>query len=112
MESDGEDFHLEVEGAGCSLWWNDVPSIPGERVGVIGHFNSKSPEGTARVLELATAKLREQNCSIAVGPMDGNTWRKYRFVTEAGTEPPFFLEITNPPEWADQWSAAGFEQIA
>lgn len=112
MGSDGEDFHLECEGAGCSLWWNGVPSLDGERVGVIGHFSSNSAGGTARVLELAAGTLRERGCTIAVGPMDGNTWRKYRFVTEAGTEPPFFLEITNPPEWVEQWRAAGFDEIA
>ncbi len=28
--------------------------------------------------------------------MDGNTWRRYRWVVERGTEPPFFLEPDNP----------------
>jgi GNAT superfamily N-acetyltransferase len=44
--------------------------------------------------------------------MDGDTWGNYRFVTEAGEEPPFFLEPTNPPEWPEQFSASGFEPIA
>jgi L-amino acid N-acyltransferase YncA len=44
--------------------------------------------------------------------MDGNTWRRYRMVTEAGDEPPFFLEPTNPPEWPDWWRTAGFGPLA
>ncbi len=44
--------------------------------------------------------------------MDGNTWRSYRFVIEAGEEPPFFLEPINPPEWPVQWEAAGFTALA
>jgi GNAT superfamily N-acetyltransferase len=44
--------------------------------------------------------------------MDGNTWRRYRLVTEVGTEPPFFLEPTNPPEWPAWWREAGFSPLA
>jgi GNAT superfamily N-acetyltransferase len=44
--------------------------------------------------------------------MDGNTWRKYRFVTDPGTESPFFLEPTNPPEWPVWWRSAGFNPLA
>jgi GNAT superfamily N-acetyltransferase len=44
--------------------------------------------------------------------MDGNTWRRYRFVTEPGNEPPFFLEPTNPPEWPQWWRTAGFSVLA
>jgi GNAT superfamily N-acetyltransferase len=44
--------------------------------------------------------------------MNGNTWRPYRFVTDPGTEPPFFLEPTNPPEWPAWWRTAGFEPLA
>lgn len=44
--------------------------------------------------------------------MDGSTWRGYRFVTEAGTEPPFLLEPAHPPEWPRWWQAAGFTPLA
>jgi GNAT superfamily N-acetyltransferase len=44
--------------------------------------------------------------------MDGNTWRRYRFVTERGAEPPFLLEPDNPDDWPDQWRSAGFTAIA
>ena len=48
--------------------------------------------------------------------MDGNTWRRYRFVTDAGPdepqEPPFFLEPANPPEWPSQFERAGFTRLA
>ncbi|MGA2217534.1 MAG: hypothetical protein ABSG51_05580, partial [Terracidiphilus sp.] len=56
--------------------------------------------------------LRRQGCTVAVGPMDGNTWRQYRLVTEPGAEPPFFLEPANPPEWPLQFERAGFKPLA
>ncbi len=44
--------------------------------------------------------------------MDGNTWRRYRLVTERGAEPPFFLEPDNPSDWPAHWARAGFTPLA
>jgi GNAT superfamily N-acetyltransferase len=44
--------------------------------------------------------------------MDGNTWRHYRFMTEAGSEPPFFLEPWNPRAYPDYFIKAGFTPMA
>lgn len=94
------------------LWWTQVPGLPGERLGVIGGFQATGAEAAAKVLEQSCAVLRANGCTLAVGPMDGNTWRRYRWVTERGTEPVFFLEPTNPPEWPGWWQAAGFGSLA
>jgi GNAT superfamily N-acetyltransferase len=44
--------------------------------------------------------------------MNGNTWRDYRFVTEAGNEPRFILEPHNPPQWPAQFVNHGFQEHA
>jgi len=44
--------------------------------------------------------------------MDGNTWRKYRFVTDPGTEPPFFLEAWNSAAYPEWWRRCGFTELA
>jgi GNAT superfamily N-acetyltransferase len=44
--------------------------------------------------------------------MDGNTWRRYRLITERGQEPPFFLEPDNPDDWPDHFRSAGFSPLA
>jgi predicted N-acetyltransferase YhbS len=44
--------------------------------------------------------------------MDGNTWRSYRLVSDAGSEPPFFLEPWTPLEWNAHFAAAGFAPLA
>jgi GNAT superfamily N-acetyltransferase len=44
--------------------------------------------------------------------MDGSTWRRYRFVTEPGTDPAFFLEPQNPPGWPEQFVRSGFSPLA
>lgn len=115
---DGADAHWFLPddtgavAARCSLWWTQVPPLPGHRPGVIGHYAASTPAAGRALLDAACAELRANGRTVAIGPMDGNTWRKYRFVTDAGAEPPFFLEPANPPEWPGHWSDAGFEPLA
>jgi GNAT superfamily N-acetyltransferase len=108
----GEDRRLELPGASAWLWWTSAPPLAGEHPGVIGRFRAADATAARRVLEHATALLREQGCTLAIGPMDGNTWRSYRFVTDAGSAPPFLLEPRNPPEYPAWWEAAGFAPLA
>jgi len=118
LASQRPDLHLcavsdaEIVEAQASLWWTNSPRYGSQRVGVIGHYASASDEAAARLLAAALGVLAEQGCTLAIGPMDGNTWRRYRFVVEAGGEPPFFLEPTNAPEWPTQWQRAGFTPFA
>ena len=98
--------------ARCSWWSSETPSLPNHRVGVIGHFASTRADAAVRLLDHACARLAEGGRTIAVGPMDGNTWRKYRLVTDRGIEPPFFLEPENPVEWPRQFLTAGFSILA
>jgi len=111
-----EDLQLDDDGpdgtAEASLWWTHVPALSGERLGVIGGFAATGSVAARRILARAEGELRERGCSLAIGPMDGNTWRSYRFVTEAGAEPPFFLEPANPPEWPASWRLNRFEPLA
>src|SRR5215470_6561940 len=91
--------------ARCSLWWNQVPQYQEHRVGVLGHYASAGDDAAAAVLAAAEERLREAGCTIAIGPMNGNTWRSYRFVVEPGERPPFFLEPANPRDWPAQFES-------
>lgn len=114
---EGAELSLVVRAAGmararCSLWWSDVPPLEGERLGVIGHFGAADAEAARVLLDTARDELARRGCTLAVGPMDGNTWRRYRLVVEAREQPPFFLEPTNPAEWPGWWEGAGFAPLA
>ena len=106
------EHHHDGQSAEAGLWWTEVPSLPGEKLGVIGQFSASGPDATRGLLDRAAKELAAQGCTLAVGPMDGNTWRRYRFVTEPGDEPAFFLEPTNPPEWPQWWQLAGYATLA
>lgn len=95
-----------------SIWWRDIPLLAGRRPGGIGHYAASDAASAGRLLDHLCARLAEEGCSVAVGPMDGSTWRKYRLAVSQGTEPPFFLDIENPAEWPDHFRMAGFGAIA
>jgi hypothetical protein len=98
--------------ARVSLWWQTVPQYAGERLGLLGHYAARDASAAAEVLSAACRTLAAQGCTLAVGPIDGSTWRRYRVLTDRGREPPFFLEPDNPDEWPGQFEAAGFEACA
>ena len=84
----------------------------GNPVGMIGFFDSIDDCGPAEdVLCAADAWLREHGCESIVGPMDGDTWHKYRFNVGPSTDPPFLLEPTNPDYYSKLFHKAGFEIV-
>ena len=95
-----------------SCWWTKVPRLDGDRIGIIGHYAAGSLDGATALLAHACARLASAGCARAVGPMDGNTWRSYRLVTDRGAAPQFFLEPWTPQAWLQQWRAAGFAPLA
>jgi hypothetical protein len=117
LACDAPDAHLVLAGdagddARCSLWWEGTPRLNGRRVGAIGHFSAVDAAGGARLLRAACARLAAQGCAVAVGPMDGSSWRSYRLVSERGDEPPFLLEPDTPAHWPACFAGAGFSVIA
>lgn len=117
LQRDGADLYLAVErdrrlAARCSLWWSKVPPLEAARAGYIGHYAAADDRAAETLLESACRQLAKHRCAIAIGPIDGSTWREYRFVVERGGEPPFFLEPDNPDEWPAQFVRCGFTILA
>lgn len=104
--------HVACDGARCSWWLDTAPPLAGERPGVVGHFAAVSAEAARAVLDRACDELARRGATVSIGPMDGNTWRRYRWVVEPGAEPPFLMEPWNPPAYPEWWRAAGFATLA
>jgi GNAT superfamily N-acetyltransferase len=98
--------------ARCSVWWRDSARLNGTPTGTIGHYAATDEKYGSAVLEQACRTLRNRGRKLAVGPMDGNTWRRYRFVTERGSAKPFFLEPDNPDTYPIQFERNGFRPLA
>jgi GNAT superfamily N-acetyltransferase len=98
--------------ARCSCWWTAAPLLTGQRLGVIGHYAAADAASGRALLTHACGVLSSAGCTAAAGPLDGSTWRNYRFVVDRGSEPPFFLEPDNPDDWPSHWVDAGFAPLA
>jgi GNAT superfamily N-acetyltransferase len=98
--------------ARCSLWWSGTPPHGGHRLGFVGHYAVRERQAAGPLLALASERLAANGCTLAVAPIDGNTWRRYRLLTERGTEPAFFLEPDNPDDWPAHFTDHGFTPLA
>jgi len=98
--------------ARCSVWWRNSPPVNGRVSGIVGHYAACNEDFGMAVLQQACRELGNRGCELAVGPMDGNTWRRYRFVTERGSFRPFFLEPDNPDDYPVHFGRCGFEGLA
>jgi len=98
--------------ARCSLWWMNTPSHRGQRVGTIGHYCATSQASGRSLIFDAVKTLQNVGCELAVGPMDGNTWRNYRLITSDTPVDRFFFEPNHPPHCSDHFTDAGFSVFA
>jgi hypothetical protein len=81
-------------------------------LGMIGSFEaSNNPEQVTVLLSEAAAWLRANGATQVIGPIDGDTWHRYRVNAGPFETPPFLLEPTNPPYYDMLWRAAGFEVL-
>lgn len=101
-----------IEAAHVALWWRDAPPFDDHKAGAIGGFFAADEESAKVALDAAASHLRENGCTIAIGPMNGNTWRRYRFVDESDGRAPFLLEPSNPAEHPVWWRSAGFDELS
>ena len=112
LKAQGVDAQVIIPGqVHASVWWKTVPLVSGERLGVIGHFraaNTADASAVTAVLDAACCILKDAGCTLAIGPMDGNTWRSYRFLTWRGTEPRFAFEPDQSDAWPVWWQQTGF----
>jgi GNAT superfamily N-acetyltransferase len=94
--------------AGCSLWWEGLPVLAGHRVGAMGHLQASQAEAAIALLHQACRELQRRGCTLALGPMDGDTWHDYRCATDWAQGPPFWGEPPTDPNWLAWLTGAGF----
>jgi hypothetical protein len=102
---------VSIDGAE-GLVYRDAPSWDGLRTAAIGGFKCESAVGGARLLSQVAADLAAAGFGALIGPMDGDTWHRYRVMTETDGSRPFLMEPTSGPHDREAFSMAGFTPIS
>lgn len=106
-----EPQRFEKPGA-AALVWRDAPSWEGRRTAAVGGFAcAGAGEGRGLLEEIASTLAREGYGAL-IGPMDGDTWHRYRVVVESDGSPPFALEPVSGADDRAAFAAAGFAPIS
>lgn len=81
--------------------------------GMIGFFEALNGtnEAVGELFREAAAWLREAGAGTVLGPMDGDTWHRYRLNVGPFDDPPFLMEPYNPPYYEAMWTANGFTPL-
>jgi GNAT superfamily N-acetyltransferase len=80
--------------------------------GALGQFESvDDTEAASALLREAVEWLRSLGVQELLGPMDGDTWHRYRWNCGPYGEPPFLMEPTNPAYYPRLWEGAGFRPV-
>jgi GNAT superfamily N-acetyltransferase len=111
----------DVPAARGSLWLvDDLHGAPG-RSGLIGHYEALDAEAGVALLDRARRQLlsdADGRLARILGPMNGNTWARYRLALppepgDRAFDPPTFLtEPVNPFTYPAHFEAAGFAIVA
>lgn len=85
----------------------------GRPVGMMGFFEAlpEAEEAVAALFLEARSWLEAAGAGEIVGPLDGDTWHRYRLNVGPHDAPPFLLEPYNPPFYPELWRANGFEVV-
>lgn len=80
-----------------------------DEAGFIGHFEAADdPEAVGELLATACAWLRDTGVDRIVGPLNGDTWHRYRWNVGPHEASPFLLEPVNPEFYPRLWRDCGF----
>jgi GNAT superfamily N-acetyltransferase len=86
---------------------------PDGPIGLLGYFEALDDlEAVSAMIDTAIRWLREQGVSRVIGPMNGDTWHKYRLNAGPFDSPPFLMEPYNASYYADLWQQCGFRVLA
>ena len=84
----------------------------GHPLGMISFFEAlNEPAATRQLFSAAFDYFQSCGIRTVIGPIDGDTWHKYRLNAGPYDTPPFLFEPYNPPYYPALWEASGFDHL-
>jgi hypothetical protein len=108
---DASSRDFAIDGAACRLF-RDAPSWDGRRTAAVGAFRCDSAAAGKLLLDDVGDMLGREGFQALLGPMDGDTWHRYRLIAESDGSPPFLMEPVSGPHDRAAFEAAGFSPVS
>lgn len=102
---------MSIPGARAACY-REAPTWGGMRTAAIGNIEFESADAGVALLRSIGQTLKQEGFEAVLGPMDGDTWHRYRVVTETDGSAPFALEPRSAPFDHEALVAAGFEPVS
>ncbi|MGO9392975.1 hypothetical protein [Rhodoblastus sp.] len=98
--------------SGASLRiFRDAPSWDGRRTAALGELKFADAAAGAALVDSVALELAADGFGAMIGPMDGDTWHRYRVVVESDGSRPFLMEPTSGPYDLKILEAVGFSRL-
>lgn len=97
----------------CARRVDLLPDAAGKPYGALGFFEALDrPDAVRLLFRTALDWLRASGAGSVLGPIDGDTWHRYRVNIGPHDSPPFLMEPYNPRYYAALWEGSGFRPFA
>lgn len=102
---------IDRKGASASIY-RDAPGWEGRKCAALGNIEFESAAAGRDLLLEAGERLQKEGFAGMLGPMDGDTWHRYRVVSESDGSQPFMMEPVSGPHDLEAFQAAGFSPVS
>lgn len=92
-------------------YFKNTPKLNEKNIGTIGDFKCDNKDDGIYLLKKAEEIFKEKNIDFIVGPMNGNTWNKYRVLKYTNGDEEFLLENVNEFKDNEIFLNAGFKEL-
>jgi GNAT superfamily N-acetyltransferase len=91
---------------------NALKDSGGKPFGMLGFFEAINNQDAVNLLfDNAVSWLKENGAGRIIGPMNGDTWHKYRINAGPFDKPPFLMEPYNKDYYEKLWLDYGFQKL-
>ena len=95
-----------------AMLYRDAPAWGELKCAAVGGIEFETAAAGRDLLNEIAGRLSGEGFAAIIGPMDGDTWHRYRLVTETDGSLPFLMEPDSGPCDLEAFTDAGFEPIS
>lgn len=92
--------------------YRDAPAFEEKQTAALGSLRFATSDAGAALVNEAVSQLKSEDFEAVIGPMDGDTWRSYRSVTQSDGSPTFLMEPVSGEHDVASLEATGFTPIS